>query len=326
MKAMGYSNQGPPEVLQLQEVARPAPKDHEVLIRIHATTAMAADYGASRSKAPGAFRSLHPRHPAVVILGQDLAGEVEAVGRRVTRFRKGDQIVAWSGLRLGTYAEYTCLPERGALFTKPANMTYEEAATLPVGGFDAVYLLRRANIQRGERVLVNGAGGSMGTYAVQVAKHFGAEVTGVDSTAKLDMLRSIGADHVIDYIQKDFTQGGETYDVIFDVIGKSSFSDILNRLNLKGRYVTAVPQMSQIFRWQWIAWRSGKKVIFWTPRTVGRHNEDFAFLKDLIEAGTVKAIIDKCFSLEQAAEAHRYVESGRKKGHVVITVVQQPTQ
>ena len=199
-------------------------------------------------------------------------------------------------------------------------MTYEEAATLPVGGLDAVYLLRRANIQRGERVLVNGAGGSMGTYAVQIARHFGAEVTGVDSTAKLDMLRSIGADHVVDYTKEDFTKSSKLYDVIFDVIGKSSFSDILNRLNLKGRYVTAVPQMSQIFRWQWIAWRSGKKVIFWTPRTVGRHAEDFAFLKDLIEAGKVKAIIDKCFSLEQAAEAHGYVESGRKKGHVIITV------
>jgi len=326
MKAMAYSNPGSPEVLQLREVARPVPKDHEVLIRIHATTAMATDYGAGRSKESGAFRSLHPRDPAIIIPGQDLAGEVEAVGHRVTRFRKGDQILAWSGLRLGAYAEYICLPERGTLFTKPANMTYEETATLPVGGLDAVYLLRRANIQRGERVLVNGAGGSMGTYAVQVAKHFGAEVTGVDSAAKLDMLRSIGADHVIDYIQEDFTQSGETYDVIFDVIGTHPFSDILNRLNPKGRYVTAVPQMSQIFRWQWVAWRSGKKVIFWTPRTVGRQAEDFAFLKDLIEAGTVKAIIDKCFSLEQAAEAHRYVEKGSKMGHVIITVAQQQSR
>ena len=320
MKAMAYSNPGSPEVLQLREVARPVPKDHEVLIRIHATTAMATDFVAGRSKESDAFRSLHPSRPAIVIPGQDLAGEVEAVGRRVTRFRMGDQILAWSGLRLGAYAEYICLPERGTLFTKPANMNYAQAATLPVGGLDAVYLLRRAHIQRGERVLVNGAGGSMGTYAVQVAKHFGAEVTGVDSAAKLDMLLSIGADHVFDYTQKDFTQGSETYDVIFDVIGNSSLSDILNRLNPKGRYVTAVPQMPEVFRWQWIACRSGKKVIFWTPRTVGRQAEDFAFLNDLIEAGTVKAIIDKCFSLEQAAEAHRYVESGHKKGHVVVIV------
>jgi len=320
MKAIVYSNPGLPEVLQLREVATPDPKDHEVLIKIHATTAMATNYGADRSKESGAFRSPHPSRPTIVIPGQDLAGKVEAVGRKVTRFKRGDQIVAWSGLRLGAYAEYICLSERGTLFTKPANMTYEEAATLPVAGLDAVYLLRRANIQRGEKVLIHGAGGSMGTYAVQVAKHFGAEVTGVDSAAKLDMLRLIGADHVIDYIQKDFTQGGETYDVIFDVVGKNSISDILNRLNLKGRYVTAVPQMPQIFRWQWIAWRNGKWVIFWTPRTVGRQAEDFAFIKDLIETGTVKAIIDRCFSLEQAAEAHRYVESGRKKGHVVITV------
>ena len=326
MKAMAYSNPGLPEVLQLQEVATPVPKDHEVLIRIHATTVMATGYGASRLKTPGTSRSHHPRHPAIVIPGQDLAGEVEAVGRKVTRFRKGDQIVAWTGLRLGTYAEYTCLPERGALFTKPVNMTYEEAATVPVAGLDSTYLLRKANIQHGEKVLINGAGGNMGTYAIQIAKRFGAEVTGVDSVAKLDMLRSLGADHVIDYVQKDFTQNNETYDVIFDVVGKSSFSDILSRLNFKGRYVTAVPQLPQIFRWKWIAWRGGKKVIFWMPRTVGRQSEDFAFLKDLVEAGTVKAIIDRCFSLEQAAEAHRYVETGYKKGHVVITVSQQQTR
>jgi len=261
-----------------------------------------------------------------MIPGQDLAGEVEAVGRKVTRFRKGDQIIAWSGLRLGTYAEHICLPERWTLFTKPANMTFEEAATLPVGGLDAVYLLRKANIERGEKVLINGAGGSMGTYAVQIAKHFGAEVTGIDSAAKLDMLRSIGADHVIDYMQKDFTQGIETYDVIFDVVGNRSFSDILNRLNHQGRYVTAVPQMSQIFRWHWHARRSNKQVICWVPRSVGRHTEDFTFLKNLIEEGRVRAIIDKRFPLEQAAEAHRYVEQGDKKGHVVITVAKDPTQ
>jgi len=284
---------------------------------------MATGFRASRSIAPGASRSHHPKGPALAIPGQDLAGEVEAVGRKVTRFRKGDQVIGWSGLRLGTYAEYTCLSERGLLFIKPVNLTYEEAATLPVSGLDAVYLLRKANIQRGGKVLINGAGGSMGTYAVQIAKHFGAEVTGVDSKAKLDMLGSIGADHVIDFIQKDFTQTGETYDVIFDVVGKNSFSDILDRLNLKGRYVTAVPQISQIFRWQWIAWRRGKKYIYWMPRTAGRHTEDFSFLKDLIEARTVKPIIGKCFSLEQAAKAHRYVETGTKKGHVVITVEQQ---
>jgi NADPH:quinone reductase-like Zn-dependent oxidoreductase len=255
-----------------------------------------------------------------VIPGQDLAGEIEAVGRKVTRFRQGDQVIGWSGLRLGTYAEYCCLPERGVLFTKPANMTYAEAATLPVGGLDAVYLLRKANIQCGEKVLVNGAGGSMGTYAVQIAKHFGAEVTGVDSTEKLDMLRSIGADHVIDYTQEDFTQSSEMYDVIFDVIGKSSLSSIMDRLNLHGRYLTAVPLMLQIIRGQWSVRRSGKKVIFWAPRTVSRYTEDFAFLTGLVEAGKIKAIIDRSYPLEQAAEAHRYVETSQKRGNVVITL------
>lgn len=326
MKAIAYAGCGSGEVLRLQEVARPVPKDSEVLIRILATTAMAADDQPRSSKAPTAFSLFGPKQPGHIIPGQDLAGEIESIGRKVTRFRKGDQVIGWTGLRLGTYAEYTCLPERGVLFIKPANMTYEEAATLPVGGLDAVYLLRKAEIQRGEKVLINGAGGSMGTYAVQIAKHFGAEVTGVDSTAKLDMLRSIGADHVVDYTQEDFTQGSKSYDVIFDVIGKSSLSSIMDRLNLHGRYLTAVPQMSQIIRWQWNARGSGKKAIFWAPRTVGSYADDFAFIKDLVEEGRVKAIIDKCFPLEQTAEAHQYVESGHKLGHVVITVVQDPTR
>jgi NADPH:quinone reductase-like Zn-dependent oxidoreductase len=315
MKAIVYSNFGQPEVLQLQEVARPTPKDHEVLIRIHATTASGTNLQLRRSKTP-----------RFIIPGQDLAGEIEAVGSKVTRFRKGDQVIAWSGLRLGTYAEYTCLPEKATMFIKPPCMTYEEAATVPVAGLDSTYLLRKANIQRGEKVLINGAGGNMGTYAIQIAKRFGAEVTGVDSADKLDMLRSLGADRVIDYAQEDFTQSGETYDVIFDVIGNHSHASIMNCLNLHGRYLTAVPQLSQIIQGQWNAWRSGKKVIFWMPRTVTRQAEDFAFLKDLIEAGKVKAIIDKCFSLEQAVEAYRYVEKGNKKGHVVITVAQQHTR
>ena len=310
MKAIVYARSG----LQLQEVPRPTPKSHEVLIRIHATTAAAADRQAHPSEAPRKSRLLGH------IPGQDLAGEVEAIGCKVTRFTKGEPVVAWSGIRMGTYAEYICLPERGVLFPKPVILSYEEATTLTVSGLDTTYLLRRANIQRGERVLVNGAGGNMGTYAVQIAKVLGAEVTGVDSTGKLDMLRSIGANQVIDYTQADFTQSSETYDVIFDVIGTSSFSSIMDRLNLHGRYLTAVPQMSQIVRWQWMARRSDKRVIFWMPSTVGRHTEDFTFLKGLIEAGAIKAIIDRSYPLEQTAEAHRYVETGQKKGNVVITL------
>ena len=320
MKAITYSTYGSPEGLQLQEVTKPTTKDKEVLIRIHATTATAVDFELRNSKTPTAFSHFGLKQPGSIIPGQDLAGEIEAVGRKVTRFRQGDQVIGWSGLRLGTYAEYTCLPERGVLFIKPANMTYEEAATLPVSGLDATYLLRRANIQPRERVLVNGAGGNMGTYAVQIAKVLGAEVTGVDHTTKLDLLRSIGADHVVDYTRGDFLQSGETYDVIFDVVGNRTLSDILKRMRPGGRYVTAVPQISQILRRQWIAWRSGKKVIIWVPRTVGKYAEDYAYLWSLIEGGRVRAIIDKCFPLEQTAEAHRYVESGHKLGHVVITV------
>ena len=320
MKAMAYTRSGPSEVLQLVQVATPTPKDHEVLIRIHATTASSADNRARSSKSADASSDLRPGHSAILIPGQDLAGEIEAVGRKVTRFSKGDQVIGWSGLRLGTYAEYTCLPERGVLFIKPACLTYEEAATLPVAGLDTANLLRRANIQPGEQILINGAGGNMGTYAVQIVKHFGAEVTGVDSTAKLDMLRSIGADHVIDYTQEDFSQSSKTYDVIFDVIGNRSISTIMERLNPNGRYLTAVPQISQIIGWQWRGRKSGKKIIFWAPRTLGSYTADFAFLKGLIEGGSVRAIIDRCFPLEQTAEAHRYVASGHKLGHVVITV------
>jgi NADPH:quinone reductase-like Zn-dependent oxidoreductase len=306
--------------LELREVPRPTPKRHELLIRIRATTAAPADGKAGASKSDGASPSLRRGRPATVIPGQDLAGEVEAVGGKVTRFRIGDPVVAWSGLRLSTYAEYICLSERGAVFPKPANLTYEEAATLPVSGLDATYLLRRAKIQPGERVLVNGAGGNMGTYAVQIAKVLGAEVTGVDHTVKLDMLRSIGADHVLDYTRDDFLQTGETYDVIFDVVGSRSLADILPRLRPGGRYVTAVPRISEFLRSQWTTWRSGKKVILWVPRTVGRQAQDFAFLRQHVEAGRVKTIVDRSFPLEHAAEAHRYVESGHKKGNVIITV------
>lgn len=317
MKVIAYAGSG----LELQEVPKPTPKSHEILIRIHATTAAPVSGEARLGKSFPTFPGLNPSRPVIVIPGQDLAGDVEALGRKVTRFRKGDPVVAWSGFRLSTYAEYICLPERGVLFPKPANLTYEEAATLPVSGLDATNLLRRAKIQPGERVLINGAGGNMGTYAVQIAKVFGAEVTGVDHTTKLDMLRTIGADHVVDYTRSDYLQSGKTYDAIFDVVGNGSLPDILKRLNPGGRYVTAVPRMSQIFRWYTEARRSCKKIIFWTIRSTGRQAEDFTFLIDLIRAGSVKAIIDKRFSLQQAAEAYRYIERGDKKGHVVLTVI-----
>jgi NADPH:quinone reductase-like Zn-dependent oxidoreductase len=330
MKAMVCTKFGPPDVLQLKEVAKPVPKDNEVLIRIYATTVTAADSELRSLKLPlalrlpiriyvGLIRLIRPRP---IILGQELAGEIEAVGKDIKRFRTGDQVFGWSGLSLGAYAEYKCLPEKGVLAIKPATMTYEEAAPLAVGGFEAVYFLRRGTIQSGHKVLINGAGGSIGTFAVQLAKSFGADVTAVDSTGKLDMLRSIGADQVVDYTQEDFTKGGETYDMIFDVVGKSSFSRSVRSLKHNGRYLLGNPRLSQRVRGRWTSMRSSKKVIPWKARTASEYTEDFKFLKELLEAGKIQSVIDRCYPLEQTAEAHGYVDTGHKKGNVVITVDQ----
>jgi NADPH:quinone reductase-like Zn-dependent oxidoreductase len=327
MKAIVCTKYGPPDVLQLQEVTKPTPKDHEVLIRIYATTVTAADCELRGLKFPLLLQIIMRigfgfKGPRKKIPGQELAGEIEAVGKDVKRFRKGDQVVGWSGFRLGAYAEYTCLPEDGVLVIKPSNMTYEEAAPLPVGGLEAVYFLKRGNIQRGQKVLINGAGGSIGTFAIQLARYFGADVTAVDSTEKLDMLRSLGVDHVIDYTQEDFTKGGETYNVIFDVIGKSSFSRSLRSLTPNGRYLLGNPRLSQRVRGPWTSMRSSKKVIPYAARAASESTEDFNFLKGLIEAGQIQSVIDRCYALEQTAEAHRYVDTGHKKGNVVITVTQ----
>jgi NADPH:quinone reductase-like Zn-dependent oxidoreductase len=333
MKAMVCTTFGPPEVLQLQEVATPAPKDQEVLIRIYATTVTAGDCQLRSLQLPLAYRLpiligvglLRRIRPRPFILGQELAGEIEAVGKDVQRFSKGDQVVAWTGLGLGGYAEYTCLPEKGVMAIKPSNMTYEEAAPLPVGGLEAVYFLRKGTIQSGEKVLIHGAGGSIGTFAIQLAKYFGAEVTAVDSTGKLDLLLSLGADHVIDYTQEDFTKKDETYDVIFDVIGKSSFSRSVRLLTRNGRYLLGNPPLSHRVRGRWTSRRSSKQVIPWKARTGSEYVEDFKFLTELIEAGKIHSVIDRCYPLEQIAEAHRYVETGHKKGNVVITVAHTTT-
>jgi NADPH:quinone reductase-like Zn-dependent oxidoreductase len=307
-------------------VAKPAPRDKEVLIKIYATTVTTADCELRGLRLPIWLRLpiriyLGLRRPRIPILGQELAGEIEAVGKEVTRFRIGDQVVAWTGLRLGANAEYICLPEGGVLTIKPSNMTYEEAATLPLGGLEAVYFLRKGNIQRGERVLINGAGGSIGTFAIQLAKYFGAYVIGVDSTGKLDLLRALGADQVVDYTREDFTKSGETYDVIFDVVGKSSFSRSVGALTQNGRYLLGNPGLTQQVRARGISRSGSKKVISWAARTASEYSEDFNFLKELIAAGKIRSVIDRCYPLEQTAAAHRYVETGHKKGHVVITVV-----
>ena len=328
MKAMVWTKFGPPDVLQLKEVVKPAPKDNEVLIRIYATTVTAADCELRGLKFPIALRIpirifvglIRLIRPGPMILGQELAGEVEAVGKEVTRFKKGDQVFAWTGLGLGAYAEYKCLPEDGVLAIKPYNMTYEEASVLALGGLEAVYFMRKCNIQSGQKVLIQGAGGSIGTFAIQLAGYFGADVTGVDSTGKLDMLRSIGADQVIDYTQEDFTKSGETYDVIFDVVGKSSFSRSLRSLTRNGRYLLGNPGLTHRVRGRWTSMSSSKQVIPWKARTASEYTEDCNFLTKLIKAGKIRSVIDRCYPLEQTAEAHRYVDTGHKKGNVVITV------
>jgi len=324
MKAIVWTKYGPPDVLQLKEVEKPTPKDNEVLIKIYATTVTTGDCELRSSKLPLWIRPLmrigigirKPRKK-YYILGQELAGEIEVVGKDVKLFRKGDQVFAATGFGFGAHAEYKCLPEDGALAIKPVNMSYEEAATIPYGGLSALDFLRKGNIQSGQKVLINGASGTIGTIAVQLAKYFGAEVTGVASTRKLDMVRSIGADHVIDYTQEDFTKSGETYDVIFDVVGKSSFSGSIRSLKKKGIYLFLNPTLSKMVRGQWTSWTSSKKVIFWTE---SEKAEDLIFLKELIEAGKIKSVIDRRYPMEQIAEAHSYIEKGLKKGNVVVTV------
>lgn len=328
MKAIVWTKYGSPDGLQFKETAKPAPKANEVLIKIHATTVTAGDSEARSLKMP-ILTQLPLRMYAglrkperITILGQELAGEIEAIGKDVKRFKAGDQVFGTTGLGFGAYAEYICLPEKsalGVLAAKPANMTYAEAAAVPTGGLETLHFIRKGNIQRGEKVLIIGAGGSIGTFAVQLAKHFGAQVTGVDSSDKLNMLRSIGADHVIDYTQEDFTRNGETYDVIFDVPGKSSFSGSIGSLKQNGRYLLANPGLSHMLQGPWTSMRSGKKVIF---GAASQKTEDLVFLRDLIEAGKIKTVIDRDYSLEQIAEAHKYVEAGLKKGNIVITVSQ----
>jgi NADPH:quinone reductase-like Zn-dependent oxidoreductase len=328
MKAILWTKYGSPDGLQLREVPKPAPQDNEILIKIHAATASTADTEFRRLKLPFLFAiplRLYlgfTKPTRITTLGTEFAGEVESIGKDVTRYKPGDQVFGYTGLGMGTYAEYMCLTEKPSAMAsvigpKPVNVSYEEAAAVPFGALEALHALRQANIQPGQKVLIVGAGGSIGTYAVQLARHYGAEVTGVDKAGKLDMLRSLGADHVIDYAQEDFTKRGQTYDVIFDTIGKSPFSGSLRSLKENGTYLNANPGLLGSLRRRTLSKKSSKRVIPWTG---GYTVKNLLAVKELIEAGTIRPIIDRRYPLEQIVEAHRYVDTGDKKGNVVITM------
>jgi NADPH:quinone reductase-like Zn-dependent oxidoreductase len=331
MKAIVYTEYGSPDVLQLKEIAKPAPKDNEILVKVHATPINYGDLTARNFAhlSPSEFNMPMPlwlparlsfgwNKPKINILGSELAGEVEAVGKDVKKFKPGDQVFAYLGMNMGANAEYVCLSEDGTVALKPVNLTYEEASTLPYGAVMALSLLQKANIQPGQKVLINGASGGIGSIALQLAKHFGAKVTGVCGTPRLEYVKSLGADKVIDYTKDDFTRSGETYDLIFDILGRSSFSRCKNSLKPNGIYLLASFKTKALVQMLLTSRAgNGKKVIC---ALATEKPESLVFIKELAEAGKIKSFIDKCYPLEQTAEAHRYVEKGHKQGNVVITL------
>ena len=324
MKAVIYTEFGPPEVLHVTDVPTPTPEDDEVLVRVHATSVAYGDLLARNFKAVSGREFNMPlpllplsawssafAAPKVNILGSEFSGEVEATGKQVTRFKPGDQVYGYLGQRMGAYAEYVCMPAEGTLAMKPATMTHEEAAAVPYGAIMATSLLQRANVQPGQKVLINGASGGIGSAAVQLAKHYGAEVTGVCGAPRLDYVKALGADHVVDYAKEDFTRNGQRYDLIFDVLGKSSFAACKNSLAPNGVYLLASFKTKALMQMLRTRMSGSQKVICAFADEKAAHLE---FVGRLAESGAYKTVIDRCFPLEQAAQAHRYVEWGQEQG------------
>ena len=323
MKAIVYTKYGAPDVLQIREIEKPEPEDDEVLIKIHAVEATKADCELRSFNFAVKWFWLPLRvamgvtRPKKQVLGGYFAGEVETVGKDVLKFKKGDQVFGTTKLRFGAYGEYVCLPANYTIVPKPHNMSFEEAAAVPLGGLNALHFMRKANIRNGEKVLVNGAGGSIGTFAVQIAKAMGAEVTSVDSAIKEEMLRRIGADHFFDYTKEDFAKSGQIYDVIFNMVARSSYSRCVNALNPKGRYLIGNPRISDMLRSVLTSRFTDKTAIF---VFAGEKEEELLALKEMIELGKVKSIVDKIYPPELAAQAHRRVETEQRLGIVVISM------
>jgi NADPH:quinone reductase-like Zn-dependent oxidoreductase len=317
MKAAVFTQYGPPDVLHLQEIQKPSPKNNEVLVRVRSTAVNSGDWRLRRAD-PFAVRFLLGlMKPKINVLGSVLSGEIESVGKDVKLFKAGDKVFGHTDMSFGAYAQYKSFPEKGSLALRPAHLTDSEAAAIPFGGTTALHFLKKAAIQPGQRVLVYGASGAVGSAAIQLAKSFGAKVTGVCSTGNVELVKSLGADDVIDYTIEDFTTNGNTYDVIFDTVNKVPFSGSLKKLTKNGLLILSAAGLSEMLRGLWVTMTSTRKVL---TGVISHTAEDIIFLKKLIDEGKLQPVVDKSYSLEQIAEAHTYVEKGHKKGNVVITI------
>ncbi len=317
MKAAVYTQYGPPEVLQVMEVAKPTPKDNEILLRIKATAVNSGDVRLRKAD-PFAVRFVFGLlRPRIKILGSVFSGEVERVGKQVKHFKAGDQVFGHTNMSFGAYAEYVCLPEDGSLALKPTGISHDEAAAIPFGGVTALHFIKKAMIKANQNVLIVGASGAVGSAAVQLAKSYGANVTGVCSTANIDLVKSIGADKVIDYSKEDFTQNGEIYDLIFDTVNTVSVPRSLRSLTKNGLMILSAAGMKEMIQGAWISMTSKRKIM---TGVISHNAADISFLKELMETGRIKAVIDRTYALEQIPEAHAYVEKGHKKGNIIINI------